>query len=170
MSDFACGIGIPGRDPHVVWDEAEKMWLLYATGPCKNDGLHQVFVARSQDLLDWQFEGVCAIIPDIDDHKNGNNESLFVMRHPLDGDWIMLANWQYVKSADPHSFLRGEARPYECLSGAADIGLAGEMFEWQGRWYRSGFFGKSNETRLGFTGIEWIKGGAFRVTEPSAMA
>ena len=171
MSDVARGIGIPGRDPHVVWEEAEKIWLLYATGPRKSDGLHQVFVARSQDLLDWQFEGVCAIIPDMEDHRDGNNESLCIMRHPLDGNWIMLANWQYVKSDDPHTFLRGEVRPYEFLSDGADIGLAGEIIEWQGKWYRSGFFGgNNNATRLGFTEIEWVKDGAFRISAPGAMA
>ena len=171
VSDVARGIGIPGRDPHVVWSEEEGVWLLYATGPGTNDGLHQVFLARSQDLLEWRFEGTCAIFPSLEKHRNGNNESLCVMRHPLDGDWIILANWQYVRSSDPHTFLRSEAQPYPCLADGVDIGLAGEMIEWQGRWYRSGFFGGSNNaTKLGFTEVEWVPGGAFRVVRPSVMA
>jgi hypothetical protein len=169
QSDVAQGIGMPGRDPHVAWSEEEKLWLLYATGPRTNDGLHQVFLARSTDLLDWKFEGVCAIFPDLDSHWNGNNESLCIMRHPIDGDWIMLANWQYVKSADPHTFLRGDVRAYECLTEGFDIGLAGETIEWNGKWYRSGFFGgNNNATRLGFTEIEWLSGGAFRIVRASA--
>lgn len=171
VSDFARGIGVPGRDPHVVWNDDEKTWLLYATGPGTAGGLHQAFVARSGDLLDWRFEGTCAIFPSLENHRNGNNESLCVMRHPLDGDWIMMANWQFVTSADPHSFLRGEARPYDCMADGPDIGLAGEMLEWEGKWYRSGYFGGSNNaTRLGFTEIEWVPGGAFRVVRPSVLA
>ena len=94
------------------------------------------------------------------------------MRHPLDGAWILMANWQYVRSSDPHTFLRGDVRPYDCISGdnPVNIGLAGEMIEWQGKWYRSGFFGKSNHNRLGFTEIEWAPGGAFQVITPSILA
>jgi sucrose-6-phosphate hydrolase SacC (GH32 family) len=169
VSDVARGIGIPGRDPHVVWDDREKLWLLYATGPRTSDALHHAFVARSQNLVDWQFEGVCALIPDLDDHRSGNNESLCVMRHPLDGDWIMLANWQYVKSADPHTFLAQPVCRYD--SAGADLGLAGEMIEWQGRCYRSGYFGGNNNAkRLGFTEVQWEKGGAFRVVRPSILS
>jgi hypothetical protein len=170
-SDVVRGIGIPGRDPHVVWNEEEGIWLIYATGPRTNDGLHQVFLARSDDLLEWRLESVCAIIPDLPTHRNGNNESLCVMRHPLDGDWIMMGNWQFVTSRDPHTFLRGEVRPYDCVERGPDIGLAGEMIEWRGNWYRSGFFGgNNNATRLGFTKVEWSVGAAFHVAQPSILA
>lgn len=171
-SDPIHGIRIPGRDPHVVWDDTENMWLLYATGPGTCDGLHQAFLARSKDLLEWQFEGTCALFPSLADHRNGNNESLCVMRHPLDQDWIMMANWQYVKSQDAHSFLSSEVQPYECVSASKkiNIGLAGEIISWQGKWFRSGYFGgNNNATKLGFTEIEWIPGGAFSVTTPSII-
>lgn len=169
VSDPARGLGIPGRDPHVVWNEQEQLWLLYATGPRTNDGLNHAFVARSTDLLEWRLEGTCALLPDLPEHPGGNNESLTVMRHPKDGSWILMGNWQYVTSRDPHTFLRGEVKPYDGL-GRTDIGLAGELIEWQGRWYRSGFFGARNANRLGFTEIEWVPGGAFRVVTPSCQA
>lgn len=109
------------------------------------------------------------MLPDLPEHPGGNNESLTVMRHPKDGSWILMGNWQYVTSRDPHTFLRGEVKPYDGL-GRTDIGLAGELIEWQGRWYRSGFFGARNANRLGFTEIEWVPGGAFRVVTPSCQA
>ena len=173
VSDAARGLAIHARDPHVVRNEAGSEWLLYATGPRAEDGLHHAFLARSTNLLDWTLEGTCALLPDLSDHRNGNNESLCVMRHPLDGDWILLANWQYVKSDNPHDFTRRTVHRYDTACGAksADLGLAGEMIEWQGRWYRSGYFGgNNNATRLGFTEIEWVKGGAFRVARPSARS
>lgn len=74
------------------------------------------------------------------------------------------------KSDDPHTFLSREPRPYEFPADGVNIGLAGEMIECQGKWYRSGFFGGGNNaTRLGFTEIEWVSGGAFRVVRPSVM-
>lgn len=165
VSDFSRGVGVPGRDPHVVWDDKEKLWLMYATGPRTNDGLNHVFVARSRDLLDWRLEGTCALIPDLPQHAGDNSESTTVMRHPGDGAWILMANWQYIRSDDPHTFLRETVCPYQ---GDHYLGLAGELIEWQGRWYRSGFFGPPNANRLGFTEIEWVNGGAFRVVTPSA--
>ena len=169
VSDFSRGVGVPGRDPHVVWDDQEKLWLMYATGPRTNDGLNHAFVARSTDLLDWRLEGTCALIPELPDGHGGNSESMTVMRHPGDGAWILMANWQYVRSDDPHTFLTGTVLPYENLRGPhrVNIGLAGELIEWQGKWYRSGFFGPPNANRLGFTEIEWVNGGAFRVVTPS---
>ena len=169
VSDFSRGVGIPGRDPHVVWDDKEKLWLMFATGPRTNDGLNHAFVARSTDLLDWRLEGTCALIPELPDCHGGNSESMTVMRHPGDGAWILMANWQYVRSDDPHTFLTGTVLPYENLRGPhrVNIGLAGELIEWQGKWYRSGFFGPPNANRLGFTEIEWVNGGAFRVVTPS---
>ena len=173
VSDVARGLGVDGRDPHVVADDVNGRWTLYSTGPRTGEGLHEVFASTSDDLRAWRPAGVCARIPDMERHRNGNNESICVMRHPLDGDWIMLANWQYAKSADPLCFPPDAIKPYECAQGphVVDIGLAGEMIEWQGRWYRSGYFGgNNNATKLGFTEIEWVPGGAFRVVHPSVMA
>ena len=174
VSDVVRGAGVPGRDPHVVRDEVGKRWLLYTTGGRSEDGLHHVYVSSSTDLLDWKGEGTCAWFPDLPDHRQGNNESLTIMRHPMDGNWIMLANWQYQTSDDPLHFRPGAAHVYPALraSPPVKLGLAGEMIEWQGRWYRSGFFGTThaNATRLGFTEIEWVPGGAFRVVTPSVLA
>jgi sucrose-6-phosphate hydrolase SacC (GH32 family) len=172
MSDVKLGTGIPGRDPHVVWDDRESMWLLYSTGPCRSDGLSQAYVARSPDLLQWEFMGCCALMPDIEQSKGGNSESMTVMRHPVDREWILMANWQYVRSHDPHTFLRGDVRTYEDVTGAhaVQIGVAGELIVWEGTWYRSGFFGGNHSYRLGFSEIEWQKGGAFQVVTPSCLA
>lgn len=167
VSDFSRGVAIPGRDPHVVWDDKEKFWMLFATGPRTNDGLNHVFVSHSHDLLDWRLEGTCAMIPELPEHPGGNSESTTVMRHPVDGSWILLANWQYVRSKDPHTFLTETVCSY---GSSCDLGIAGEMIQWQGRWYRSGFFGKANATRLGFTEVEWLDGAAFRVAKPSVQA
>jgi hypothetical protein len=58
----------------------------------------------------------------------------------------------------------------EFIPHAVQIGVAGEMIEWEGKWYRSGFFGGNRSYRLGFSEIEWQKGGAFRVVTPSRLA
>ena len=164
VSDEKTGLGIYGRDAHVVWDEEGKEWLLYSTGPSNTDGLGQLFVSRSKDLENWQFWGVCALIPE-------HAESATVMRHPLTGQWIVLTNKHYVLSDSPLTFLKGEVKEYDLnyKGKKIDIGYAGEMIEYNGKWYRSGVLGENNYMRLGFTEIEWVKDGAFRIIKPSVI-
>ncbi|MGE5559014.1 MAG: family 43 glycosylhydrolase [Bacillota bacterium] len=182
VADTAAGLGIPGRDSHVVRDEANNRWLLYSTG-----GNNEAYVSRSADLLNWEFIGVCAKFPRIlsengkrfgkttldmnhGDFTHANlTESLTVMKHPLNGRWIMIGNWQYVISDDPLNFMDGEVKPHavEYNGAAADIGFAGEMLEWRGKWYRSGVIGKRDYWKLGFTEVRWVKDGAFEVARPS---
>lgn len=181
VSDPAMGSGVPGRDSHVVRDESGDRWLLYSTV-----GTHEVNVSASKDLTSWQSLGVCARLPplSLDDPRVGGTtrallgirelhtaESTTVMRHPIDGGWILLANWHYIRSDDPTDFGSGPACLYDntCNGRAVDMGYACEVVEHDGSWYRSGTFGPCDYWRLGFTRIEWVPGGAFRVLEPSAL-
>jgi hypothetical protein len=50
------------------------------------------------------------------------------------------------------------------------MGFACEMVEMNGKWYRSGVFGKRDYWKLGFTEISWEKDGAFRIVKPSVLA
>jgi beta-xylosidase len=162
VSDVTTGLGVYGRDANVVWYEEGKEWLLYSTGPSNTDGLGQLFVSRSKDLVNWSFWGVCALIPE-------HAESSVVMRHPLTGKWIVLTNKQYAVSDSPLTFINSEVKTYDLnyKGKKVDIGFAGEMVEHNGKWYRSGVFGKDNYMRLGFTEIEWVKEGAFKIVQPS---
>jgi hypothetical protein len=47
-----------------------------------------------------------------------------------------------------------------------DIGFAGRMIQHEGKWYRSGVFGKRDYWKLGFTEIEWVENGAFKIAVP----
>ena len=53
VADFKKGLGIPGRDSHVVRDEANGRWLLYSTGK----GL-DAYVSSSTDLLHWHLRHI----------------------------------------------------------------------------------------------------------------
>jgi hypothetical protein len=99
-------------------------------------------------------------------------ESLTVMKHPLTQEWVMLGNWHYVVSDDPTSFLKSEPRLYNIYAHgrSADLGFAGEIIQWQGRWYRSGVMGPLDNWKLGFTEIEWVPDGAFKVVTPSVLS
>ncbi len=180
ISDPHKGSGVPGRDSHVVRDEANGRWLLYSTL-----GTQQAHVSESRDLEHWTPLGACAEFPRLssDDARLGRTtgglarmlngaESLTVMRHGLHGRWIMLGNWQYIVSDDPLRFAPEDARVYDLLDGgqATDIGYAGEILQHQGRWYRSGVFGQRDYWKLGFTEIAWDPDGAFRVVGPSVLA
>ena len=185
--DFHQGLGIPGRDSHVVRDEENGRWLLYSTGP-KREGLSEGYVSESRDLVNWDFRGTFLKMPDPDPKRiygetthglfggdfswGGMTESMTVMKHPLSGRWIVLANWQYALSDDPTDFLGSEVREYDlrCDGRAVDIGFAGETIAWQGKWYRSGVIGERDYWRLGLTEIEWVPEGAFRVVTPSVLS
>jgi hypothetical protein len=183
VADFAKGIGIPGRDSHVVRDEANGRWLLYSTG-----GDNQAYVSASQNLTTWELIGFCTKFP-----KPGSNEcygkttygfnhgdftsanlteSLTVMKHPLNGKWVMLANWQYALSDDPTNFATDRVKPYDltCGRSVADAGYACEMIEHQGKWYRSGVIGDRDYWKLGFTEVKWVENGAFEVVTPSVLS
>lgn len=171
ISDIERGAGIPGRDPHVVWDDKEKRWLLYSTGMCNRNQVGQVFVSESKDLCHWHFGGTCALFPSYNE-EGGQHESVTVMRHPKNEKWIIMANFQFNMTDDPLTFLDTPSRIYSCLAGnnPINMGVAGEMIEWQGKWYRSGFTGAQYATKLCFTEIEWDPNGAFDVVTPSAWA
>lgn len=179
------GIGIPGRDSHVIRDEADGRgrWLLYSTGQGSN-GLDDAYVSESTDLLTWRYLGVCARFPKLDPNRplgftvnswEGfakwaiTTESLFVMRQPLSGKWILMGNWQYAVSDDPADFTSSEVRYYDTGGQAVDMGFACEIVEHNGRWYRSGTFGEIDHWRFGFTEIQWQSEGAFAVTRKSVL-
>jgi len=170
VADRERGLGIPGRDSHVVYDDANGRWLLYSTGSRIGDR-SEAYVSVSDDLLNWTHLGVCALFPD-QGYAGTTTESLTVMRHPLNGKWILLANQQYALSDDPTDFTQSQVHLYDTtLNGEpADIGYACETIEWQGKWYRSGVHGQLDHWVLGFTEIEWVEDGAFRVVRPSAVA
>ena len=164
ISDEKTGLGVYGRDANVVWYEENQEWLLYSTGPSNVDKLGQLFVSRSKDLENWRFWGVCALIPE-------HAESSTVMKHPLTNQWIVLTNDHYITSDSPLTFLNSEAKKYDLKykGKTIDIGYAGEMIEYDGKWYRSGVMGENNYMRLGFTEIEWVKDGAFKIVKPSVV-
>ncbi len=162
ISDYHAGAGVPGRDSHVVRDENNERWLLYST-----IGNRQVHLAESHDLEDWTPLGLCGEFP-----PDAVAESLTVMRHPLNGRWIMLGNGHYILSDDPARFDPMDARAYDTRCGGRPvrIGFAGEMLHVNARWYRSGVLGRRDHFRLGFTEIEWDADAAFRIVRPSILA
>jgi hypothetical protein len=180
VSDKQKGLGVPGRDSHVVRDEEGGRWLLYST-----IGTTQAHVSESDDLVDWRSIGICAELPPLssDDprlpatarglggHLNVA-ESLTVMRHPLSGRWVMIGNWQYILSDDPGCFRAEDARVHDFRfeSRNVDWGFAGEMVRHEGRWYRSGVIGRRDYWRLSFTEVEWSLDGAFAAVKPGAVA
>ena len=185
VSDPVKGLGVPGRDPHVVRDEVKSRWLLYSTG-VQVHGLSGAYVSESSNLEDWKLLGPCVAFPDADPHvvrgrsldellllgRMDTAESLTVMRHPISKKWIALGNWHYVLSADPTNFLGGKPELYDIdrAGKKVDMGFACRILQWQGRWYRSGVMGKLDRWQLGFTEIAWTPDGAFRIVKPSRLA
>jgi glycosyl hydrolase family 43 len=180
ISDPQNGSGVPGRDSHVVRDDVGDRWLLYST-----IGGSQANVSESRDLEHWTSLGLCAELPSLqsgDPRLGGTSrelgqmlnvsESLTVMRHPLNGKWVLLGNWHYVLSDDPTQFAKEDAHLYDLTweGQVADIGFAGEMVEHDGRWYRSGVLGPRDHWKLGFTEVEWTPDGAFRIVRPSVLS
>lgn len=169
-ADRENGIGIPGRDPHVVSDPDNGRWLLYSTGPTK-DGVCEEYVSQSRDLLNWEHLGVCARMPQ-DGYQYSTSESMFAMRHPLNGKWLLIGNWHYVVSDDPTDFTQSPARRHfdgcpEQSQWLSALGFAGEILHHGGKWYRSGVLGLADHWMLGFHEIEWNPDGAFRIATPS---
>ena len=84
----------------------------------------------------------------------------------------MLGNWQYILSDNPLWFDGSNAQEYDRLYQGIpmDMGYACGIIQYNGKWYRSGTMGKRDWWRLGFTEIEWIKNGAFRIVKPSKIA
>jgi len=171
-SDREKGLDIPGRDPHVVFDADNNRWLMYSTGSPK-DGFCEEYVSQSRNMIDWKFIGVCARIPQ-DGFRYSTSESMFVMRHPLNGKWILMGNWHYTLSDDPtnftnsavHRYFEGYAEQDVWLGG---LGFASEIVQHGGKWYRSGALGVMDHWMLGFHEIEWDKNGAFRIAKPSVV-
>jgi hypothetical protein len=181
ISDPARGAEVPGRDAHVVHDDARGRWLLYST-----IGSHAVNVCESTDLLHWLSRGPCAELPELTTTDAGvgattrafigfsalnTAESVTVMRRPTDGRWLLLANWHCMESDDPMDFTRDPPRRYDSTFNGdpVDMGYACEIVNHEGRWYRSGVFGPSDQWKLGFTEIEWGGDTAFRVRKPSVL-
>jgi hypothetical protein len=183
ISDFSMGLDVRGRDSHVIRDKQNKRWLLYST-----IGAKKANVSQSQDLIHWKSLGICAEFTDLDpgldfgptvrgiwghNTRNFNNaESLNIMKHPVSNKWIMLANWQYILSDDPTDFKNSKVRIYDTQykGKRVDIGFAGETVKHNGKWYRSGTFGTRDYWKLGFTEIEWLRDGAFKIVKPSTVA
>lgn len=168
VSPIDTGLGVPGRDAHVVYDEEQKRWLLYSTGQKVHD-FGEAYVSQSKNLVDWEFIGVCARFPMMENIPYTPTESLTVMRHPINGKWIMLGNWHYAVSDNPEDFSVHEVRKYDFTfnDSKPDIGFAGEIVQHEGRWYRSGVIGMNDHWLLGFTEIEWDNQGAFHISVPS---
>jgi hypothetical protein len=181
VADPKLGSGVPGRDSHVVRDEARGRWLLYST-----IGTRVVNVSESADLLRWRSLGHCAELPELGSRHPAvgataralfgegamnTAESVTVLRRPTDGRWLLLANWHCIESADPADFTRSPAVPYDTTFQGVprDTGFACETLEHEGRWYRSGVFGPRDHWRLGFTEIEWGGAAGFRIVRPSVL-
>jgi hypothetical protein len=184
VSDPVKGLNVPGRDPNVVRDEAAGRWLMYTTG-AHVEGMYGAYVSESQDLVNWKVIKTCAKFPHVprgsvsgytldclSEMGADTSESLTVVQHPLTKQWIMLANWHYVVSDDPTDFMKSEARLYDTKfhGKTMDIGFAGEIIQWQGKWYRSGVIGPVDNWKLGLTEIEWVRDGAFRIVTPSVLS
>jgi len=183
VGDISDGLAIPGRDSHVVHDEQRQRWLLYSTGK-GSEGLDDAYVSESDDLMHWRHLGVCARFPKLDPKRSYGRtveswpglkqwtittESLFVIRQPRSGRWLLIGNWHYVQSDNPGEFTGGEVCHLQPESGGADMGFACEIVEQDGKWYRSGVFGEPDHWRLGFTQIQWQAQGAFEVMQPSVL-
>jgi len=164
VADRNIGINIPGRDPHVVYDAANKRWLLYSTGGVVN-GICEEYVSTSQDLINWEFVGVCARFPQ-DGFQYSTTESMTAMKHPLNGKWILIGNWHYALSDNPLDFTKSDVHRLHGYNNNS-LGFAGEIIEWNGRWYRSGVMGVMDYWTLGFHEIEWEPNGAFRIQKAS---
>ena len=187
IADTEKGLGVRGRDSHVIWDDMNNRWLLYSTGKGNSaDGKHygNALVSQSTDLLNWEYIGSCALFQKLDTNRNygytieswngfkygvETAESMFVMRHPKTGKWILMGNWQYCISDDPTDFWKSEVRYFDnTFNGKIiDLGFACEIIKYGDKWYRSGTFGTRDYWRLGLTEIEWEENGAFKVVRPS---
>jgi hypothetical protein len=180
VSDYEYGLGVPGRDSHVVFDEDTATYLLFST-----IGSHQIHVARSEDLDTWSPLGIAATFPEVDaDQDLGATtnafkgrfvspaESTFVMRHPITNRWLLMGNWGYMTTDDPTRFDEETTRAHDRTfhGRIVDLGFAGEMVQLGDSWYRSGVFGPIDHWKLGFTQIEWDPDGAFVITTPSVLA
>jgi len=175
VCDRQKGISVPGRDPHVVFDEKNNRYLLYSTGKSHN-GKGEVLVSQSKDLLNWEHIGVCAVLPEYrPEPMMAVNESMTVLKHPLNNKWIMLGNVHWVMSDNPLNFKDCEVHEYfEDDSNGRDImkrmGFAAEIIEFNGKWYRSGVMGMIDHWTLGFHEIEWEQNGAFHIIQPSLLS
>jgi len=164
VADRNAGINIPGRDPHVVYDAANKRWLLYSTGGVVN-GICEEFVSASQDLVNWEFIGICARFPQ-DGFQYSTTESMTAIKHPLNGKWILIGNWHYALSNNPLDFTKSSVHRLHGYNNNA-LGFAGEIIKYNGKWYRSGVMGVMDHWTLGFHEIEWEPDGAFRIQKAS---
>jgi hypothetical protein len=179
IADFREGIKVKGRDAHVVRDEQHNRYLLYST-----IDTHHAHVSQSPDLYNWEPLGICLVFPQLDPEGDygattsgmsaylNSAESLHVMKHPVTGQWVIMGNWQYAVSDNPVDFFRSEVRLFDrnFRGKPVDMGFACEMVNLNGKWYRSGVFGKRDYWKLGFTEVSWDKDGAFTVVNPSVLA
>ena len=179
IADFREGLKVRGRDAHVVRDEKRNRYLLYSTL-----GTHQAHVSESDDLVHWKPLGICLEFPQLEASGDygattkgisnylNSAESLHVMQHPLNGKWVIMGNWQYALSDNPGDFTGSEVKEFDrsFKHRTMDMGFACEMLKVRGKWYRSGVFGRRDYWKLGFTEVEWVENGAFKITRPSILA
>ncbi|OGV49446.1 MAG: hypothetical protein A2017_00050, partial [Lentisphaerae bacterium GWF2_44_16] len=174
------GLPVKGSDPFVIREESANRWLMFVTR-------HQaVAVYQSPDLYQWIEAGLTVDEADLKSVNTGMNpaESPFVMKHPLNGRWILFLNGGYALSDDPLNF--PAITPYPFKSGIHTfpeprdeglgtfyfaeedgVGFAHEVIQVNGRWYLTGVVGTDGHTRLKFTPLEWTSD-AFRCILPSS--
>ena len=175
ISDREKGISVPGRDPHVVFDEKNNRYLLYSTGRA-NKGKCEVLVSQSKNLIDWEYLGICAVLPDDQPAPMmATNESMTVLKHPQNDKWILLGNVHWVLSDDPVNFMNSPVHEYfedevDGREQMSRMGFAAEIIEWKGKWYRSGVMGMIDNWTLGFHEIEWEQDGAFHIVKESIQS
>ena len=68
-------------------------------------------------------------------------------------------------------FKDSEVRYYDStINGKpVDMGFACEIINHNDKWYRSGTMGEVDHWKLGFTEIEWVEDGAFKIVKVSAV-
>jgi hypothetical protein len=83
-----------------------------------------------------------------------------------------MGNWQYAISDDPTDFHGGKVREFDrnFKGNPTDMGFACEILNVNNHWFRSGVFGKRDYWKLGFTEIQWIEDGAFKIVKPSILS
>jgi len=174
------GLGVPGSDQCVVYDESQGRWLMYNTccwtGQAQATG--QTPVYQSRDLRHWSQAGMA-----LTEYGGGgkivaSGESPFVMRHPRSRKWIIFFHHGYSVSDDPLKF--PPVRPFSFKAGwyvptgevppsgrwgdgtnmqidDDGVGCAHEVLEFSGQWYMSGVMGRDGRHKLKLTPIEWTE-------------
>lgn len=149
---------IPGKDPHVLYDERRKRWILYVSYP-------GIGAWVSEDLIHWH-DPVQAY-QDAPEHLACVYESPYVFYYPGWDRYILFLNLGYAVSQDPLSF-KGfhpyhsdlPEAPTEWLKTQKffhpKIGFAGEVLTVNGACYRSACWGPLHYWKLTFFKIAFL--------------